>query len=141
MKKIIDNKLNIKSENGFTVQDLLIAIFIIMLFAALISTTMFSVYKNNAKVNVSAQMATYAVQILEDIDKISYEEVNSDLSQTYASKFSIPSGYNIDIQVSNYGEGGKNVQDIIKIVKLTISYTLQGETEEFSVQKLKIKEM
>ena len=141
MKRITGNKLNIKSENGFTVQDLLIAIFIIMLFAALISTTMFSVYKNNAKVNVSAQMATYAVQILEDIDKISYEEVNSDLSQTYASKFSIPSGYNIDIQVSNYGEGVKNVQDIIKIVKLTISYTLQGETEEFSVQKLKIKEM
>lgn len=141
MKKIIDNKLNIKSEKGFTVQDLSIAIFIIMLFVALISTTMFSVYKTNVKVNVSAQMATYAVQILEDIDKISYEEVSSDLSQTYASKFSIPSGYNIDIQVSNYGEGVKNVQDIIKIVKLTISYTLQGETEEFSVQRLKIKEM
>ena len=70
MKRITDNKLNIKSENGFTVQDLLIAIFIIMLFAALISTTMFSVYKNNAKVNVSAQMATYAVQILDSFSKI-----------------------------------------------------------------------
>ena len=102
---------------------------------------MTSVYKTNMKTRLTSQMATYAVQILEDIDKISYEEVNSDLSQTYASKFSIPSGYNIDIQVSNYGEGVKNVQDIIKIVKLTISYTLQGETEEFSVQKLKIKEM
>lgn len=134
-------KLNMKSEKGFTMQDLLIAAFVITLFVGLIATMMYSVYNLNVRANLSSQMVTYAVQILEDIDRISYDEVNSDLAQTYISKFSIPTGFNVDIQVSNYGEDLENIEDVMKIVNLTISYTLQGEAEEFSVQRLKIKEM
>ena len=63
------------------------------------------------------------------------------MAQTYLNKFSIPSGYDIIIDVSNYGEGLNNVQDVIKIVKLTISYELQGVPEKITIQKLKIKEI
>ena len=139
MKK--NRKLNIKSEKGFTMQDLIVACFIIIVFVTIISTLMYSVYNTNLRADLTAQMATYAVQILEDIDKISYEEVNSSLAETYFDKFSIPDGYNIDLQVSNYGEGIENIEDVMKIVKLTISYTLRGETEEFSVERLKIREI
>lgn len=141
MKKKINKKLNIKSEKGFTMQDLIIAILLLSLFVTFLSSLMYSVYITNAKTNLTSQMATYAVQILEDIDKISYEEVNSALAQSYYSKFNIPKGYNIDLQISNYGEGIGNVQDVIKIVNLTISYQIQDDTEQFSVEKLKIKEM
>ena len=141
MKKNINNKLNIKSEKGFTIQDLIIALFLLSLFVTFLSSMMYSVYLTNAKTNLTSQMATYAVQILEDIDKISYEEVNSDLAQKYHAKFNIPEEYNIDLQVSNYGEGVANIQDVMKIVNLTISYTMQDETEQFSTQRLKIKEM
>ena len=82
----------------------------------------------------------YSVQILEDIDKISYEEVTSDLSNSYNNKFSIPKGFKIDINVSNYLEETTNDQDLIKIVKLNISYDYLGEKEEFKVTRLKIKE-
>lgn len=131
----------IKSENGFTMEDLMIALVIIMIFVGVITTTMYTVYKLNIETNLTSQMTSYAVQILEDIDKISYEEVNSDLASTYNEKFSIPSSFKIDIQVSNYGEGTENIKDIMKIVNLKISYTLQGNEEQFSVQRLKIKEM
>ena len=102
---------------------------------------MYSVYKTNVKTNLTSQMATYAVQILEDIDKIPYEDVKPELADEYKSDFSIPESFNISIEVSNYGEGVNNVQDVIKIVKLNISYTILNETEGFSIQKLKIKEM
>lgn len=131
----------IRSNKGFTMQDLAIATLIITIFVGLISTLMYSVYKTNVKTNLTSQMATYAVQILEDIDKIPYEEVKPELADEYKSDFSIPESFNISIEVSNYGEGVNNVQDVIKIVKLNISYTILNETEEFSIQKLKIKEM
>lgn len=131
----------IKSNKGFTMQDLVIATLIITLFVGLISSLMYAVYNLNMRTNLSSQMATYAVQILEDIDKISYDEVSSDLAETYKSKFSIPAGFDVNIEVSNYGEGIENVQDIIKVVNLTISYELTNDTQQFSVQRLKIKEI
>ena len=48
--------------------------------------------------------------------------------------FLVPSVDNFKKLVGEY-------EDIIKIVNLKISYTFKGETEEFNVQKLKIKEM
>lgn len=133
--------MNIKSEKGFTMEDLAIAIIVIMVFVGIITTMMYTTYKLNIETDLTSQMASYAVQILEDIDKISYEEVTTDLAKTYNEKFSIPKSFHIDIQVSNYGEGEPNVQDIIKIVDLKISYTLQGNEEQFTVTRLKIKEM
>lgn len=138
MKKI---KLNFKSNKGFTMQDLLIALFFIVLFVGIISSMMYAVYKLQMKANLMSQMTMYSVQILEDIDKISYEEVQKKTAQEYRNQFSIPAGFNINIEVSNYGEGIENVQDVMKIVKLTLSYTFSNETEEFTVQRLKIKEI
>ena len=140
-EKRMKQKINIKSEKGFTMEDLTIALLIITLFVGVISTMMYKVYKVNLKTDLTSQMVIYAVQILEDIDKIAYEEVKPELADIYNSKFSIPQGYTIDIQVSNYGEGISNVKDLIKIVKLNISYTFSGEKEEFTVTRLKIKEI
>ena len=131
----------IKSNKGFTMQDLIIATLIITIFVGLIGTLMYSVYNVNIRTDLTSQMATYAVQILEDIDKISYDEVTSELADTYKSKFSIPAGFDLNIEVSNYGEGINNVQDVIKIVNLTISYELTGDVQQYSVQRLKIKEI
>ena len=59
----------------------------------------------------------------------------------YEEQFNIPAGYIVELNISNYGEAVGNVEDVIKIIKLKISYTFQGETEDFVVQKLKIKEV
>ena len=141
MSKKAKLKNLIKSNKGFTMQDLIIATLIITIFVGLISTLMYSVYNINIRTDLTSQMATYAVQILEDIDKIAYEEVNSDLANTYKSQFNIPAGFDVNIEVTNYGEGTQNIEDVIKIVNLTISYELRGDTEQFSVQRLKIKEI
>lgn len=141
MSKKAKLKNLIKSNKGFTMQDLIIATLIITIFVGLISTLMYSVYNINIRTDLTSQMATYAVQILEDIDKIAYEEVNSDLANTYKSQFNIPAGFDVNIEVTNYGDGTQNIEDVIKIVNLTISYELRGDTEQFSVQRLKIKEI
>ena len=141
MSKKAKLKNLIKSNKGFTMQDSIIATLIITIFVGLISTLMYSVYNINIRTDLTSQMATYAVQILEDIDKIAYEEVNSDLANTYKSQLNIPAGFDVNIEVTNYVDGTQNIEDVIKIVNLTISYELRGDTEQFSVQRLKIKEI
>ena len=139
MKKNL--KLKIKSEYGFTMQDLLIACFIFVLFAGLIGTLMYNVYDTNIRASLTSQMCIYAVQILEDIDKISYEDAQLKTGQDYKEQFSIPEGFNIELQFTNYAENQENIEDVIKIVNLKISYNIAGKTEKFSVKRLKIKEI
>lgn len=136
--KKINNSM--KKEKGFTMQDLIIACFIITLFVGIITSLITKVYSTNAKTDLMSQMAFYSIQILEDIDKRSYEEITNDLANNYHSQLSIPLGFDINIEVTNYGEEEK-LKDLIKIVKLTISYEFQGERETYKVEKLKIKEI
>ena len=139
MKEKIKKKL--KSQKGFTMQDLIIACLILTLFVGLIGTLMYNSYYNNLRAELSANMTIYAVKILEDIDKISYEDVQTKTGSDYEEQFNIPAGYIVELNISNYGEAVGNVEDVIKIIKLKISYTFQGKTEDFVVQKLKIKEV
>ena len=141
MKKVKLVKLNIKSEKAFTMQDLVIALVIIMLFVGIIGYTMYLAFKNNAKTNLTSQMTFYAVQIIEDIDKISYEEAIAKTGSDYKSQFQIPDGYMVEVSFSNYGEGIENVQDVIKIVDVKLSYTIAGDTVSYSIERLKIKEI
>lgn len=139
MKKIVEKiRLKIKSENGFTMQDLLAGCLILTIFVGTIAGLMTYVYKTNMQTRLMAQMASYAVEILEDIDKISYEDAQNKDGNYYKEKFSIPAGFNVDLQFSDYGE---NLEDVIKIVNLKVSYTFNNDTTEYKIQRLKIKEM
>ncbi len=139
MKKKIKSKIN--SNKGFTIQDLLVACFIIIIFVGTISSLMYTVYKTNIKARLMSQMTVYAVKILENIDKISYEEVQTKTADEYKDEFSIPDEFNVQIQISNYTENSNSINDVIKVVNLKLSYTFVNETEEFVVTRLKIKEI
>ena len=134
-------KINLKSQKGFTLQDLVIACLIFTAFVGIIGTLMYSVYQNSLRADLSSQMTVYAVKILEDIDKISYEDAQLMTGDQYKAKFSIPAGFDVDLQLTDYGEGVTYIEDVMKIVNLKISYTIAGETEEITIKRLKIKEM
>ena len=134
-------KINLKSQKGFTLQDLVIACLIFTAFVGIIGTLMYSVYQNSIRADLSSQMTVYAVKILEDIDKISYEDAQLMTGDQYKAKFSIPAGFDVDLQLTDYGQGVTYIEDVMKIVNLKISYTLAGETEEITITRLKIKEM
>ena len=137
-KKLI--KIKIKSNSGFTMADLVAALTILALFTTIIGTLMYSSFKSNLQVKMSGASIYYAMQILEDIDKIPYEDVKNGMENNYISKFSIPSGFTINIDVSNYNEGNSK-EDLIKKVKLTISHTFYENAESIVINKLKVKEL
>lgn len=135
MKKF---SINLKSNKGFTIQDLVIAIVILMAFVGIIGTMFYSIYVINYQTKLTASATYYAVKILEDIDKISYEEVENSLADKYASD--LPSGYSINLEVTPY-ENVYFTQNIVKNVKLTVSYTFLGNTEELIIKRIKVKEV
>ena len=119
-------------------QDLIAGCIILTLFVGIIAALLPSAYKINVKTRLTSQMATYSVKILEDIDKISYADEQKRTGAYYKGLFQIPAGFNVDLSLTDYGE---NTEDVIKIVNLKISYTLRGEITEYTVKRLKIKEI
>ena len=133
-------KTNIKSDFGFTMTDLVIAMIIFLIFSGLVVTAFYSSYVVNSKTKITASATNYSIQILEDIDKITYEEVQNGMENMYRQKFSIPNGYSLKMEVTNYNEGNDK-EDLIKNVKLTIEYKIAGDTEKIVINKIKVKEL
>ena len=133
-------KHNVKSEKGFTMTDLIVALMLFAIFTGVIGTLMYSSYKINLQTKMAGTATNYAIQILEDIDKIAYEEVTNGKEKEYRSKFKIPSGFGLKLEVEGYNNetGG---DDLIKKVKLTITYQLAEKSEQVVINKLKIKEL
>lgn len=133
-------KTNIKSNSGFTMTDLVVALIIFLIFSGLVVTAFYSSYVVNSKTKITASATNYSIQILEDIDKITYDEVQNGMENTYRQKFSIPDGYSLKMEVTNYDEGNAK-EDLIKNVKLTIEYKIVGDTEKIVINKIKVKEL
>ena len=78
----------------------------------------------------------YGIQILEDIDRISYEQVKNGMEQEYKKTYGISDAMNLKIEVSQY-----DPDNTIKLVKLTLTYEIAGNQENLVLEKLKIKEI
>lgn len=133
-------KTNIKSNSGFTMTDLVVALIIFLIFSGLVVTAFYSSYVVNSKTKITASATNYSIQILEDIDKITYDEVQNGMENTYRQKFSIPDGYSLKMKVTNYNEGNDK-EYLIKNVELTIEYKIAGDNEKIVINKIKVKEL
>lgn len=130
-----------KLNMGATLTDVVIAMLIIMLFTGILTTTFSGIYKNNIHIKMNAIAVDYAIKILEDIDKMPYEEVNNTLNEEITKKYENYKNYEAHLDIENYNKDDENNEDIIKIVTLTIKYNVIDSTEQYVVKKLKIKEM
>ena len=133
MKKICKK---LKSEKGFTMQDVIIGIVILIVFAGTIASSYLAIYKVQAQTEATAVASLYGIQILEDIDRISYEQVKNGMEQEYKKTYGISDAMNLKIEVSQY-----DPDNTIKSVKLTLTYEIAGNQEDLVLEKLKIKEI
>lgn len=131
-------KINIKSNSGFTMTDLIVALAIFIAFVGVIATLLYSTFRLNLQTKLAGESVNYAIQILEDIDKISYDEVKDGMEEYYIEKFEIPNGFDLKIKVLN--DETLNNQ-FVKKVKLNIEYKFSGNFESIVIERLKVKEI
>lgn len=129
----------IKTNKGVSLVDVGIAIILITMFAAIISNMFYIIYLNVAKIRLDAITINYAITILEDTDKFSYEEVDNEFITK--NGYDLPENIKAIINVEKYSDKNPDKEDIIKIITLTINYTLENDTQKFTFKKLKIKEI
>ena len=96
MKKIVKN---LKSNKGFTMQDVIIAIAILTLFAGTIAGSYLAIYKIQAETQITAVATLYGIQILENIDRIAYEDVKNGMEDTYKQAYGISDQMGLRIEV------------------------------------------
>lgn len=136
MKEIIKNKLN----RGVTLTDLVIAILIVGIFTGILTSSFTKIYRNNIYIKENEQAQYYAIRALEDIDRMRYENVKNTLTEELTEKYNIDRNYLL-VDVENYNKNDKNKEDIIKIVTVTINYKVLNENRQYSIKKLKVKEI
>lgn len=132
--------LKLKSNNGFTMQDLIIAIAIFTLFAGIIGTAMVSTFRVQSDSQVDEIGTLYAIQIAEYIDKISFEEVESGMGDSLAKMFDIPSNFTVTVNVSDYKPSGETLS-CVKEVDINLEYNFANDSRNIRIQRLKIKEL
>ena len=133
MKKIINSK-SFSSEKGFTGADIVISVIIFILFAGVIASLMYMSYKNSISIQKGAYAGAIATVILEKTDEKPYEEINNNFLNSNQSEIDIPEGYNVTYESSEL------YYNLIKQVKVTVTYSLEGQNQSIIISKLKIKE-
>ena len=133
MRKIVKK---LRSNKGFTMQDVIIGIVILTVFAGTIAGSYLAIYKIQAETQMTAVSSLYGIQILENIDRISYDDVKNGMEDAYRKAYGISDKVGLNIEVSQY-----DTEDTLKMIKLTLTYQIAGNTEELVLEKLKVKEL
>ena len=133
MEKVIKK---LKSNKGFTMQDVIIGMVILTVFAGTIAGSYLAIYKIQAETQMTAVASLYGIQILENIDRIAYEDVKNGMEDNYKQAYNISDKMDLKIEVSPYG-----TEDTLKMIRLTLTYEIAGNTEELVLEKLKVKEI
>lgn len=136
MKK---NKL--KQNKGALMADAIAAIIILCIFTGVVGNLYYQIALNNNLVLLNANSVYYVVKIAEEIDRISYEDVTNELTNTLKEKYDIPDLYVINIKVENYNKEDSSKEDIIKIITIKSEYECFNQTGKYEIKKLKIKEI
>lgn len=126
----------LKSNKGFTMQDVIIGMVILTVFAGTIAGSYLAIYKIQAETQMTAVATLYGIQILENIDRIAYEQVKNGMEADYKQAYHISDKVGLKLEVSQYDD-----EDTLKMVKLTLTYEIAGNTEELVLEKLKVKEI
>ncbi len=131
----------LKSNKGFTMQDAVVAIIIILLFSGTIGSLYMAIYKLKADTMVDSVASLFMVQIMERIDKVSYEKVEESEIPALISKmrddFSIPDAFKINVEVLP----DANTDKYVKTVQVTINYSFSGRDMQIVMKRLKVKEL
>jgi len=134
------NKINLRSNKGFTMQDLIVAMSIFTIFAGIVGTMLVATFKIQSDSQVDEVATLYAIQITEYIDKTSYDEVDEELAGKVVKKFGIPDNFTVEISTEDYNPNNED-KTYVKKVKTNIIYTFASNTRNITIERLKVREL
>ena len=137
MKKILIQKF--KKDEGFTGQDILIAIFITIAFLSLIVTMLINLSNTSYEINKTKQMTELISKMADKIDQMGYNDFQDTTEEKDTSEVSelrsyeIPNGITMKYKVSTEGD----TNDPTKVITLIGTYKVNvaDNTVRISIKK------
>lgn len=134
IQKYVDQK-------GVTQADIIVAVVIIILFVSVITTGFYNYYKSIQSKNRTTIATNIAVDVIENIEMLQYDEVTKEninnIVENLKSNGSIPKSYTVTVDLQNYNEteGNMDKKDLIKILKVKVTYG-DNDIENLEVKRL-----
>lgn len=129
MFKIKKNNL-IKSQKGFTIAELVVAMIILIILIGVISTIFINVYLSFTESKRYSTATLYATQIAEKADQLLFEEVTKE-NLTYID---IPTGYDTQITIES------NKENTIKTIHIYVNYKIGNNQKTVKLDKIKVRD-
>lgn len=132
----------IKQNKGFTTQDVVISIIIIVIFVSIITTLFYNFYISTSAKNRNAIALNCIIDVIEQAKMLNYDELDQtkieELLETLTSNKTIPNGYEVNVELQKYNEiaGNEDKKDLIKILKVKVQYLVGQKTEKIEISTL-----
>ena len=127
--------MNIKSEKGITNIDITVSVILITLFVSLIETIATNINSNSKNIRRKTEALNYAINEIEDVKASNFEDLDKIYVGSEAEGNIENSGFYKKITITDYADLDKNKdddtikRDIVKIVKVEISYKQGKDTQ------------
>lgn len=132
----------IKQNKGFTAQDVVISIIIIVIFVSIITTLFYNFYISTSAKNRNSIALNCIIDVIEEAKMLNYDELDQtkieELLGSLRSNKTIPNGYEVIVELQKYNEldGNTEKKDIIKILKVKVQYLVGQKTEKIEISTL-----
>lgn len=138
--------MKLRNNKGVTGVDISVTLVIVVLFVGLIATLVYNFSSTSQSVNRKADAINIAIQKVEEIKNTTYDELTSGTSTEYKDKNGQTVGngpYKVETNITKHKESSyveslsteevNKLADVIKIVKVTVSYTVQKSTQKVEI--------
>lgn len=136
--------MKLKNNKGITGVDIAISTTIIIVFISFISALFYNVGTTSKKIERKTVATDFAINIIEAMKTSSFTNLEPtenaekenfvDLTQEQINSLiskNIPDGYKISIYIEDY-----NNENIIKIIKVKVTYKIGKNTEDVTIETL-----
>lgn len=128
-------------QRGVTSSDIIVSVVIIMLFVSVITTGFYNYYKSVQSKNRTTIATNIVVDVIENVEMLQYDEVTKEninnIVETLKSDGTISKSYTVTVDLQNYNEteGNMDKKDLIKILKVKVTYG-DNDIENLEVKRL-----
>ena len=125
------------NEKGVTSVDIIISVIIIVLFVSVITTAFYNYYKSTQSKNRVTMATNIIIDVIENVEMLPYDDVNTEnvnkMIEDFKADGTIQQQYTVSATIQKYNETEGNTQkkDLIKILKVKVTYS---ETKEESIE-------
>lgn len=135
----------IRNNKGFAIADVAVAVVILLIGISLLATIIYNTYGQIVATNNNALATYYAVEVIEKINSIDYndETLNGNTITTNDGEIlgiNIDDKFDVTVNVTKYNttEGNENKEDIIKIIEVIVEYLDFNVEKTLAIKSLKL---